>query len=352
MVNRNTAAKTIQRAYHKKFGIGAANFVQMHAIHSMYPNAGYNRRLQKYAELQGFKNANALYNSKYAIKSKRNFIRVYTSPSGVNDQSRLYLFARKYGFRNAVNLYQRLQFNPKKFNAPARKIQGAYRAYANKRNTLIERFIKDLYIDGRFEFNVKVLVNLYKRINETIRTIRATGNAHARITTIIGHCHISANQVPSRYLTQMFHQMRYTATQYARMSEKKKDEYRNRLLSAIGNRPCLENLLDGMVAATVPSAFDWTGKNVEPLIANNSRYMSRVIGPALASWHGTLSKENKNLLLKKNLDNRKRLFWNIVKNRNLHVMTNNGPVYKRVQNYNVNGKRYFRSNQANALEYI
>jgi hypothetical protein len=39
----------------------------------------------------------------------------------------------------------------------------------------------------------------------------------------------------------------------------------------------------------------------------------------------------------------------MIKEKNLHVMTNNGPMYSRPSRYNVDGKRFFASNEANAL---
>jgi hypothetical protein len=39
----------------------------------------------------------------------------------------------------------------------------------------------------------------------------------------------------------------------------------------------------------------------------------------------------------------------MVKSRNVVVMSNNGPGYSKVKNYNVNGKRFKSSNQANTL---
>lgn len=231
-------------------------------------------------------------------------------------------------------------------------IQTKYRTYINKRMNIIGDYISDLDKDGRFGFNVKVLQKLFTRINDVLFEIKKHWGEDplGKITNFIGPCHIKPDEIPRKYLAQMFNQMRYVAIEYSKLRDKK--AYRDRLSDALGDRPCLENLLDGMAKTLVEPAFEWRGKRIDPLLPNNSRYLSDVMGPAVSSWHSTLSNNNKKLIANKNLNARKQLVWNMVKSQNLAVMTNNGPVYSTPKNYNVNGKRFKGSNVANTLEYF
>jgi hypothetical protein len=235
----------------------------------------------------------------------------------------------------------------------ARKIQKVYSGYFSKTLHMITNLISDMGSDGRFKNNVKVLSRLVERINAVIKEINNKGEAHSTITTLIGPCHINANEVPRKYLSSMYNQLKYVSNEYNSFSKEKKKKYLDELSDKLGERPCLENLLDGMADAIATSAFEWRGKSkmfeVSPLLQNNERYLTRLIGPAISSWYSSLSRNNKKSLDNKDLNTRKKMFWNMIKSRNISIMTNNGPVYSTPKNYNVNGKRFFASNEANAL---
>jgi hypothetical protein len=251
-------------------------------------------------------------------------------------------------------IYLKRSRDPKRLPA-VQKIQKAYTGYVSNTLKMIISFISDLRKDGRFANNVKVLTRLTERINLVLHKIKSNwGNgAQNKITTLIGPCHIRPDEVPRKYLSSMYNQLKYVTSEYSKFSSVQKKNYRDVLADRLGERPCLENLLDGMADAVATSAFEWRGKSkifeVTPLVVNNSRYLSHLMGPAISSWYSTLSKNNKKSLENKNLNARKQLFWNMVKSRNVVVMSNNGPGYSKVKNYNVNGKRFKSSNQANTL---
>ena len=264
-------------------------------------------------------------------------------------------YPQETNFNNvAETIYLKRAQDPKRLPA-VQKIQKAYTGYVSSTLKMIVSFISDLRTDGRFANNVKVLTRLTERINLVLHKIKANwGNgAQNKITTFIGPCHIRPDEVPRKYLSSMYNQLKYVTSAYSKFSSSQKKKYRDVLDDKLGERPCLENLLDGMADAVATSAFEWRGKSkifeVTPLVANNSRYLSHLIGPAIISWYSTLSNNNKKSLENKNLNARKQLFWNMIKSRNVVVMSNNGPGYSKVKNYNVNGKRFKSSNQANTL---
>ena len=294
--------------------------------------------------------------AKSNIKTDEEFLKKYQS----NKVKNIYKnrFRRKYPGENTNNIietiYLKRSRDPKRLPA-VQKIQKAYTGYVSTTLKTIVSFISDLRKDGRFANNVKVLTRLTERINLVLYKIKANWGegAQNKITTLIGPCHITPEQVPRQYLSSMYNQLKYVTNEYSKFSSGQKKKYRDVLSDKLGERPCIENLLDGMADAIATSAFEWKGKSkmfeVTPLVANNSRYLSHLIGPAIISWYSTLSNNNKKSLENKNLNARKQLFWNMIKSRNVVVMSNNGPGYSKVKNYNVNGKRFKSSNQANTL---
>lgn len=319
----NAAARKIQKAIIKRYKLkDNINYLNKQKIVKFLSDSN-NNKLNKYAKAHGFKNINNLSNH--------------------------YKFLRQKVLRYKKNGVSRNYSNKL---SHIKTIQQKYRDYINKRKIIIYNYINDLLKDGRFDYNAKMLEKLFTQINLIPLSLGPGMNSKEKITTFIGPCHIEPKEVPIRYLTRMFNQMKYTATEYSKMTPVKRTMYRDRLSKELGNRPCLENLLDGMVISIVPPAFEWRGKSVEPLYVKNKKYLTKVIGPAISSWHSTLSNNNKKVIANKNLNARKKLFWNMIKNQELQVMTNNGPMYLRSQVYNVNGKRFKSSEEAAQLEYF
>jgi hypothetical protein len=102
-----------------------------------------------------------------------------------------------------------------------------------------------------------------------------------------------------------------------------------------------------MIETLLGDAFTWTGKGQVPLIGTeNKRYLDNIMAKAVSSWK--LPKNAPN-----NLDKRKNLFWNAVKNRTLYYSKNANsiPVNIVVSEYNKSGKKFKRSNLSNTLQY-
>ena len=146
------------------------------------------------------------------------------------------------------------------------------------------------------------------------------------------------------YLKSMIERLVYIAKEYQKINHKK---YFDRLFSELGDRPCLENLLDSMIEALVGPVFVWEGKGSTALIGlNNSKYLNKIMTKAVITWK--LPKNTPEIL-----NVRKRIFWNQVKNRTILYANNVNtiPYNMRVLNYNKNGKKFKESALANTLEY-
>jgi hypothetical protein len=281
-----------------------------------------------------------------------------------------------------LNLTRNLIYNERHRgkNNVARTIQGAFARYAHTKHDVVYDFIMRLYEDKELKFYGGLLNRLFTMTTAAVQLMNQTerNNFALRkniVTRKIGHCHMAKANIPRKYLGRMYAQLVYVARAFKRMKEPKKVQYLERLKRHITVGPCLENALESLIEALVEPVFEWRGKMVQPLNKNNSRYLTHVIGPALSSWvssnknlsakveakirrnyKGNLNAmntvESNSFVERKKLGELKKLFWNTIKNRPLHVMTNEGPMYSRPRNYNANGKRFRNSNQAKSLEYF
>jgi hypothetical protein len=273
-----------------------------------------------------------------------------------------------YGTNN-LNLVRNIIYNKRHVgkNNAARTIQAAYARYSRKKLDVVYNFIERFFRDKELKYYGELLNRLYSNITQTLGLINQTdpNNFELRKKIVvghIGHCHMNSANVPRKYLSRMYAQLVYVARAFHRMTETKKLSYLERLKGFIQVGPCLENALDSLVEALVEPVFNWKGKRVSPLVSNNARYLTHVVGPALATWGSS----NKNLpaqvearirsrvtnnkeVARRKLSALKKLFWDKIKNLPLHVMTNQGPVFARTRNYNVNGRRFYKSNVAAAL---
>jgi len=268
-----------------------------------------------------------------------------------------------------LNLTRNLIYNERHRgkNNVARTIQGAFARYAHIKHDVVYDFIMRLYEDKELKFYGGLLNRLFTMTTAAVQLMNQTerNNFALRkniVTRKIGHCHMAKANIPRKYLGRMYAQLVYVARAFHRMTETKKLSYLERLKGFIQVGPCLENALDSLVEALVEPVFNWKGKRVSPLVRNNARYLTHVVGPALATWGSS----NKNLpaqvearirsrvtnnkeVARRKLSALKKLFWDKIKNLPLHVMTNQGPVFARTRNYNVNGRRFYKSNVAAAL---
>ena len=271
-----------------------------------------------------------------------------------------------------LNLTRNLIYNERHHgkNNVARTIQAAYAKHYRTKHNVVYDFIMRLYEDKELKFYGGLLNRLFSMTTSTLQLINQTepNNFALRkniVTRKIGHCHMAKANIPRKYLGRMYAQLVYVARAFNRMKEPKKVEYLERLRDIITVGPCLENALDSLIEALVEPVFNWRGKRVGPLNKNNERYLTHVIGPALSSW----ASSNKNLsaqvearirqsvsnnkeVNRRKLSVLKKLFWNSIKNRPLHVMTNQGPVFSKTRDYDKNGRRFFKSANAASLVYF
>jgi len=122
-------------------------------------------------------------------------------------------------------------------------------------------------------------------------------------------------------------------------------------------------MMDSLVKALVKPEFVWLGKaknfQNNPMMPNNVRYVGfgpnlggrrGLINTAVTTW--TQSKNRPANWNSKNVNARKQVFWNMIKNLPL-AMVNNGTIINgRPQLYNANGVKFKKSQLANTLEYV
>jgi len=204
------------------------------------------------------------------------------------------------------------------------------------------------------------------------------------ITSIIGVCHYKPNprktvanvrktlpllkkKTPHEYLQTFRKQFSYVAKEYAKMDDKNKKEYRDRLSSELSGRPCLENLLDSLAKALLKQDFVWLGKSQyyqnNPLRSNNVRYLGYgpdlmingvlrkgLVNTAIQTWKNSGNRPiNWNT---KNVNSRKKMFWDMIKNLPVSMIYSGNVVNGTLSLHNTNGKKFKSSNLSNTLGYI
>lgn len=259
---------------------------------------------------------------------------------------RLVNYAKPNNVNNALNKIYTKRHNGIK--PKVKIIKRTFKRFKNRRIAYITNLLNDMKADGRFEYYGSVL---YKLFYHSMRILRYLNNNYTNkspktiITETIGVCHYNVNrETPRVYLKSMIERLVYVAKEYQKINHKK---YFDRLFSELGDRPCLENLLDSMIEALVGPVFVWEGKGSTALIGlNNSKYLNKIMTKAVITWK--LPKNTPEIL-----NVRKRLFWNQVKNRTILYANNVNtiPYNMRVLNYNKNGKKFKESALANTLEY-
>lgn len=170
--------------------------------------------------------------------------------------------------------------------------------------------------------------NQIKEANANINTIKNIIGRH------IGVCHINTtlrnNPSVSKftYLLYYRNQMKLACEQIvkSRISEK---EFVTRFKSVLGNRPCMENLIDA-ISQVAFGEVQWKGVNrVINLRRNKNALRNEIIAPYMKIHLNSIRKNgNKSNYTKNRL-------WNSIKNRPLYVLTNNGPGYVTLKNANV-----------------
>lgn len=265
-----------------------------------------------------------------------------------------------------------------------KKITNIQRTFRGYRTRVIEprrAYLEDLKRDGRFKPYVTKLEKLQTMIPEVVRATRAGGAAKETIFKLISECHYSPrpalmyrnarfrdvrrklNQMkklkPREYLKRFLHQFSYVAKEYSKMSPGNKAEYRDRLESEAGSRPCLENLLESMVKVLSKPEFVWLGKakNFEnsPLVPDNARYLGYGLPKPTRGLVNTAIQTWKNVpknWAHMNLNARKNVFWGMIKNLPVSMVNSGTIVYGTPASYNRRGEKFRASNLSNMLNYI
>jgi hypothetical protein len=295
----------------------------------------------------------------------------------------------RYNIEGAVEAIREMRNSNVKAVPSVTKIQSIFRGYKSRNINPRREFLLSLSKDGRFEYYVEVLARLEYRVQNVLDAIYQNIDPVSAITGRIGVCHYKARpskivqnvtnvrrnilqlkkKTPREYLQSFRKQFAYVAKKYSQFTTKQKELYRNNLNSYLSaGQPCLENLLDYLVQALLIPTFVWIGKTKNllnnPLQQNNIRYLGYgpslgknrgVVNTAIKSWHNSLkSGSNKKPEGWNNMsiDNKKNIFWKMIKNKSMYVYTNEGPVNATPNYYNKNGVKFKSSNLANTLNYI
>ena len=258
----------------------------------------------------------------------------------------------------------------------ARTIQSAFKKHKRTVIDVRRAFILSLSEDGRFDYYVEVLARLDRNIAKVLNMIRqGAGNAVTVITNAIGVCHynprparvvqnasnvrknlvLMKKRTPREYLNGLRKQLDFVATEYARMSEAHKKKYLDRLNGELSDRPCLENLIESLVKALFNPEFVWLGKTKKfqntPLVPGNARYLGPrgLVNTALTSW--AISSNRPKNWNSMNLENRKVMFWKMIRNLPVAMVHGNMVVNGTPRLYNRGGVTFKKSALANTLEY-
>ena len=288
-------------------------------------------------------------------------------------------------YTNTLNAIRRKRNANVKTLPAVKKIQSIFRGYKSRNISTRKQFLLSLSKDGRFDYYVEVLAKLEHLTDRTLKHIRESYNKNplSDITGIIGVCHYKPNphktvknvrnvrkslpllrkKTPREYLQSFRKQFAYVAKEYSKMNDKNKKAYRDRLHSELSGRPCLENLLDSIAKSLVKPEFIWVGKTKNfannPLVQNNIRYLGfgpnlegrkGLVNTAITTW--AQSKNKPVNWTNKNLNTRKKMFWNMIKNLPVSMIHQGNVVNGTPRVYNVNGKKFKTSALANTLNYI
>ena len=238
-------------------------------------------------------------------------------------------------------------------------LQRLIRAKQNVQSRYVNALKNDMRKEGNFDYYINKINKVHKKISEVLKHPRIKNHTRAIITTQIAPCHIKPGQDPVVYLRQLRNQLIYAAKLYHQKKVRDPEFSKTfflRLKGELGGRPCLENLIEGLSVALSDPEFVWKGRSIkDPLVKNNARYLN-ILRNAVVSFQEHHASNRTAPPLPLSLERRKKIFWNMIKNKNVFAVTR-GPFgnnigYTQVKKYNINGARFKASNAANLLEYI
>ena len=268
----------------------------------------------------------------------------------------------RFDFLKESNAYQKIKNYigplPKINISKVRRIQSAFRTKQAVQNRYVDSLLSDMQRNQsqNFGYYINKINKVYRKIPDVLKHPRLNRNV---ITTQIAPCHIKPGKDPRVYLKELRSQLLYAAKLYHQKKVRDaafKEKFLARLKSELGGRPCLENLIEGLSVALSDPEFEWKGRKIAPLEKNNSRYL-KLLTNTFENFRKHHANQKNAVNLPMSHQRRIKMFWNMIKNQNLYVITTNrhgqkNVGYQRVKNYNRNGTRFKSSNAANWLQYI
>lgn len=332
---QNIAAKKIQNVVRKPVRPYILVFNRSNL--NRYPK----RVKNKLANAQFFIDPNNPSKKMFLTANGSFMIKNLTNISGSKTLSEVYTFLKERLPAHMLPKFRRI--NTKKFSDQtilvSRKANVIKRSFFPVRKVIhILRKHRGL----RYAANtMERLVNLAKVYSNYIRRNAPAGNIQIVKNVIsrnIGLCHInttlrnnpSVNRVT--YLLYYKNQMQLACEKIVKMPEQ---EFITKFKAALGNRPCIENLIDALSQVAFGET-QWKGSNKALNLTknNNKNYLrNSIIATYMKSHHksirnsGNMSNYTKNRL------------WNSIKNRPLYVITQNGPVFMTVKEAHRNTRK-------------
>jgi len=265
--------------------------------------------------------------------------------------------------RKAIKLSQ----EPNK-NRTATVIQRRWRARVAERYRKLQNLKTDLQSQLNTNTNKNYYGSLIEKIaSKTLKILRDLDthmlqlrqmptyvNFKNRVHHNIGPCHVTETNLPVPYLKNFINGLYFVSNEYSKMSPRRKASYIATVVNEIGGRPCIENLMEALQSALYEPTMVWTGRNISPLLfparsPNRSAYLS-LLARSIGSYMSNTTRAELRALSTNQARIQK--FWNVVKNKQLSVVNQNGnPAYIAVKNYNNQG-RVFKNSGPAAANYV
>ena len=281
------------------------------------------------------------------------------------DYKKLWIIPNNRRGKNISNTYLRLKtmlpnhLLPKFKSVNWKNYSTKLRMYLNKSNIIKKRFfpvrriihILNKHPSLRFAARMMNNINIYaEKLSKVIQNRGASlHNVKNTIMQTVGPCHINttlrnnpAINIAS-YLVYYRNQMILACSEITKR-KMPENEFVKKFKSVLGNRPCIENLIDALSQVAFGET-QWKGVNSVLNMrngANANKLRNQIIAPYM-SLHYKNVKNSGNYT--------KNRLWNSIKNRPLYVLTNNGPGYSSVKN--VKNTRKISNNAFNMYsEYL
>jgi hypothetical protein len=229
--------------------------------------------------------------------------------------------------------YKRINYEKysKKLNTYTRKANIIKRSFFPVRKIIyILRKHPSLRFAAQMMSNINLAAELISGEVKKYGNHLTMNNLKNTIMRMVGPCHINTairnNPTINKasYLVYYRTQMILACKEIVRR-KMPENEFVNKFKSALGNRPCIENLIDALSQVAFGET-QWKGVNTVLNLRkaeNANKLRNQIIAPYM-SMHYKNVKNNGNYT--------KNRLWNSIKNRPLYILTNNGPGFIPVKN--------------------